>query len=320
MSCHPLCTWMASLLCGSFHVPSSGQLLRRPCHTLSKKGFSPVWVWSRVEYVEKLLSQLVHLNDFSAIWVLSCSFKWPVIEKILSYFKQKRLLSHVGLVPWWVCWATLVTICALEWLLSRVGPFMFLQVASHWEALVILWAKKASLPCGSGPVLSIWEALDAICAFEWLLSRVGPFMFLQVASYWEDLVIQPCMGYLLSRWVFKQIDVERHLSHSVHLNGFSPVWVLSCSFKWSVIEKIFSYIDHLKGFSPMWVLSCSFKELDLGKHLSQFVHWYGFSTVLQFYDTFSSQTFPSFLLSLRQPHEKHYVERLQSAPLLSVVL
>ena len=55
MSCHPLCTWMASLPCGSFHVPSSGQLLRRPCHTLSKKGFSPVWVWSRGEYVEKLL-------------------------------------------------------------------------------------------------------------------------------------------------------------------------------------------------------------------------------------------------------------------------
>ena len=43
MSCHPLCTWIASLPCGSFHVPSSGQLLRRPCHTLSKKGFSPMW-------------------------------------------------------------------------------------------------------------------------------------------------------------------------------------------------------------------------------------------------------------------------------------
>ena len=127
MSCHPLCTWMASLPCGSFHVPSSGQLLRRPCHTLSKKGFSPVWVWSRVEYVEKLLSQLVHLNDFSAIWVLSCSFKWPVIEKILSYFKQKRLLSHVGLVPWWVCWEALVVICALEWLLSRVGHYVTLS-------------------------------------------------------------------------------------------------------------------------------------------------------------------------------------------------
>ena len=67
-----------------------------------------------------------------------------------------------------------------------------------------------------------------------------------------------------------------------------------------VIE-IFSYIDHLKGYSPMWVLSCSFKELDHGKHLSQFVHWYGFSPVLQFYDKFSSQTFPSFLLSLWQP-------------------
>ena len=35
MSCHPLCTWIASLPCGSSHFPSSGQLLRRSCHTLS---------------------------------------------------------------------------------------------------------------------------------------------------------------------------------------------------------------------------------------------------------------------------------------------
>ena len=65
----------------------------------------------------------------------------------------------------------------------------------------------------------------------------------------------------------------------VHLNGFSSVWVILCSFKWPAIEKILSRFEQLKGFSSVWVLSCSFKELDLEKNLSHFVHLNGFSPV-----------------------------------------
>ena len=36
------------------------------------------------------------------------------------------------------------------------------------------------------------------------------------------------------------VDTEKILSHFVHLNGFSPVWVLSCFFKWWDDEKLLS--------------------------------------------------------------------------------
>ena len=87
-----------------------------------------MWGWFRDKYVEKLLSQFLHLNGFSPVCVLSCSFKWPVIG-----FSPVWVWSHGEYVD-----IALVTICALEWLLSRVVPFMFFQVASYWEDLVIL--------------------------------------------------------------------------------------------------------------------------------------------------------------------------------------
>ena len=65
--------------------------------------------------------------------------------------------------------------------------------------------------------------------------------------------------------------------HLEDLNGFSPKWVLSCSFKWPPVEKLLSHFEHLKGFNPVLVLSCSFRELDLEKPLSHFVHLNGFS-------------------------------------------
>ena len=34
----------------------------------------------------------------------------------------------------------------------------------------------------------VLECLVTLCALEWLF-HVGPLMFFQVASYWEDLVI-----------------------------------------------------------------------------------------------------------------------------------
>ena len=86
-----------------------------------------------------------------------------------------------------------------------------------------------------------WEGLVTLYALKWLLSCVGPLiMFLQVASYLEAL-----------------FNFE-------HLKGFSLMWVLSKFYKWSDFKKLLSHFEHLKScFSPVWVLSCSFKELDL---------------------------------------------------------
>ena len=71
------------------------------------------------------------------------------------------------------------------------------------------------------------------------------------------------------------------MSHFVHVNGFSPVWVLSCTFKLHTCEKLLSHFVHLNGFSPVWVLSCFFKLLEFEKLMSHFEHWNwnGFSLV-----------------------------------------
>ena len=47
----------------------------------------------------------------------------------------------------------------------------------------------------------------------------------------------------------KWLDCEKLLSHLVHLNGFSPVWVLSCLFKFPICEKPMPHLLHWNGFS-----------------------------------------------------------------------
>ena len=123
----------------------------------------------------------------------------------------------------------------------------------------------ASLLCGSSHVSSSGQLLRSSCRtlsiYERLLSFVGPLMLLQVASYWEALVVLSHFEHLKGFspvWVlsysFKEHDLEKLLLHFVCLNGISPVCVLSCSFKWPAIEKLLSHFEHLKGFSPVWVL------------------------------------------------------------------
>ena len=156
------------------------------------------------KYVEKLLSHFVHFDGSSPLWVLSSFFKWPGIEKILSYKKHLKgfspvrilscsswknflkntchflctwmasLLSGSSQVTW--CWGTLVTLCALKWLPSCVGPLIFLQVARYWEDLVTHWAFERHLS-HVGPLMLpqrtwSWKELVTLCALEWLLYYV----------------------------------------------------------------------------------------------------------------------------------------------------
>ena len=43
------------------------------------------------------------------------------------------------------------------------------------------------------------------------------------------------------------------LSHTVHLNGFSPVCVRRCSVKWPFVLNALSHSLHLNGFSPICI-------------------------------------------------------------------
>ena len=55
--------------------------------------------------------------------------------------------------------------------------------------------------------------------------------------------------------LIRQCNVEKFLSKIVHLNGFSPVWILRWYFKSLDHEKLLPHSMHLNGFSPLWFLS-----------------------------------------------------------------
>ena len=97
-------------------------------------GFPPVW--SRVSPSNLMLRSSCHTV---------CTWKESLLSGSFHGFSCNimNLLSHF-------------VQCPFEWLLSRVGSLMFLQVASYWEALGTLMAftLKASLLCWSSHVSS----------------------------------------------------------------------------------------------------------------------------------------------------------------------
>ena len=109
----------------------------------------------------------------------------------------------------------------------------------------------ASLLCGSSNVQLLRSSCHTLSILKASLLCVSS----QVQLFIEKLLshFEHLKGFS-PVWVlscsFKELDLENHLSHFVHLNGFSPVWVFSCP----AIEKFLSHFEHLKGFSPVWVL------------------------------------------------------------------
>ena len=56
----------------------------------------------------------------------------------------------------------------------------------------------------------------------------------------------------LVRWYF----VVKYLPQMSHLNGFSPVWVITCFLRLDLYVKALPQMSHLNGFSPVWVITC----------------------------------------------------------------
>ena len=164
---------MPSLLCGLM----SHQVVLS--HFVHLNGISPKWILSWVSNL-KLRSSC---TLFAIEWLLSCvgslmflqvasywealvalwafkrllSFVGPLmLLQVASYWEALVVLSHFehlkGLSPVWILMLKrIVTLCLPEWNLSSVGPLMFLQVASYWEALVALLAFKRLVSCVGPP-------------------------------------------------------------------------------------------------------------------------------------------------------------------------
>ena len=155
--------------------------------------------------------------------------------------------SHLcGLMCYQVIWCleALVTLCALEWLLSCVGPLMFLQVPSYSLSGPILRSScqissisKAYLLCGSSNAPSrtwSWKTLVTLCAHEWLFSRVGPLIFLQVASYSEPLV---------TLWAFERL-----------LSCVGPLILVQRTWSWEALVTLYLLEWHLSSVGPLMFL------------------------------------------------------------------
>ena len=92
---------------------------------------------------------------------------------------------------------------------------------------------------------------------------------------WVHLNGFSLVGVLL--WFFQWFDLEKLLSHLVHFNDFSPLWVLCWILKTDV-EKLLSHLVHLNAFSPVWFLSGFFLS-NLILRSSHIVHLCEFSPV-----------------------------------------
>ena len=136
---------------------------------------------------------------------------------------------------------------------------------------------KVSLLCASRTLI-LKITCHTLCT--WMASLMCVFIYVQVTWCWEALVYTT--------------------QHFMHLNGFSPLWLLSWIMMWKSSwdfngfflhgssygtflyfdpEKLLPHFVQLNGFSPMWVMSCYFKWLAIKKLLSHFDHLKGFNPV-----------------------------------------
>ena len=107
------------------------------------------------------------------------------------------------------------------------------------------------------------------CALHWKdFKRVWFLLYFQMSAL--EWVLP---GRSLTMW----FDLEKLLSHLVHFNDFSPLWVLCWILKTDV-EKLLSHLVHLNAFSPVWFLSGFFLS-NLILRSSHIVHLCEFSPV-----------------------------------------
>ena len=88
---------------------------------------------------------------------------------------------------------------------------------------------------------------------------------LSYCDYWEQRTPHLCEFYDAdSNGYFVWISCH----NQDRRNGFSPVWILRCTFKLPQLLNVLSHSGHTNGFSPVWTLRCTFQVFILFKLLS----------------------------------------------------
>ena len=103
----------------------------------------------------------------------------------------------------------------------------------------------------------------------WFLPCVNPHVTLKTARFRKCLVTFIAAMWFLS-WVDPHVTLQTARSikclvtfiagiHSLHVYGFSPVWILMCLFRCPGWENVRSHSLQKGGFSPVWILMCIFR-------------------------------------------------------------
>jgi len=75
-------------------------------------------------------------------------------------------------------------------------------------------------------------------------------------------------------WLFSIRDSLNTLSHTWHLYGFCPLWIMLCMSRFLACLNRLLQTVHSNGFSPEWLRLCLAKCLLLWQHLPHSVHLY----------------------------------------------
>jgi len=75
-------------------------------------------------------------------------------------------------------------------------------------------------------------------------------------------------------WLCRCEDWLKAFSHTWHLYGFSPLWILLCTTRSPDFVNRLLQTVHSNGFSPEWLRLCTARWLLLWQHLPHSVHLY----------------------------------------------
>ena len=102
-------------------------------------------------------------------------------------------------------------------------------------------------------------------------------------SFWAKILphilqVNDLYGLWKLRWCLASWDWSpKFWSHTVQLNGFSPVWMRRCLLVWAFVLNPLPHIVQRNGFSPLWIRRCVSRWLFCAKLLPHVVQPNGFS-------------------------------------------
>ena len=102
---------------------------------------------------------------------------------------------------------------------------------------------------------------------------------------------------LLGRWVIKSNLVSNSFPQSLHFLTISSCNLFMCVYKLALWENLFSQMVHLNDWSPLWVISCTTRSLFV---LKAFLHLLQGKSLLSLWYTMCAFRFPLFAKSFPQ--------------------